>query len=169
MPSNQSSQSSVPSRDVAVGYMERTRNYYRALGYTQDYSWARNESIPFHSPGKPLNQSRVALITTSSPAGTTMQDLPGVWSADASVIPKAMFTGNLAWDKETTHTNDVGSFLPLHALQTLVADGEIGGIAPRYYGVPTEYSQRQTLNNDAPELLDQLIADEADVALLVPL
>jgi len=169
MPSTQSAQSSVPSRDVAVGYMERTRNYYRALGYTQDYTWAQNDSIPFHTPIKPLNESRVALITTSSPAGTTMQDLPGVWSADASVIPEAMFTGNLAWDKETTHTNDVGSFLPLHALQTMVAEREIGSITPRYHGVPTEYSQRQTLTNDAPEVLDRLIADNADVALLVGL
>ncbi|HCI88374.1 MAG TPA: reductase, partial [Gammaproteobacteria bacterium] len=34
---------------------------------------------------------------------------------------------------------------------------------------PTAYSQRQTLEEDAPELLERLQEDQADVALLVPL
>lgn len=160
---------SVPSRDTAVGYMLRTRNYYRALGYEQDYSWAQNDDVPFTAPKKPLNELRLALITTSSPAGTTKQTTPAVWSADSSQIPDTMYTDNLAWDKDSTHTNDTGSFLPLKALHTLVANGELGSLAPRYHGVPTEYSQRQTLNDDAPDILDRVIEDGADIALLVPL
>jgi hypothetical protein len=35
--------------------------------------------------------------------------------------------------------------------------------------VPTEYSQRRTLEIDAPDLLTRLREDETDVALLVPL
>ena len=61
----------VPSRDLAVGYMERTRNYYRALGYKRDYTWAQNSDIPFCEPRKPLKDMRIAVVTTSSPAGTT--------------------------------------------------------------------------------------------------
>lgn len=160
---------SVPSRDVAVGYMARTRNYYRALGYEQDYAWAHNSMVPFTRPTRPLSELRLSLITTSSPAGTTKKDTPKVWSADSRQIPQTMYTDNLAWDKETTHTNDTGSFLPLQALHTLVANGELGSLAPRYHGVPTEYSQRQTLNEDAPGILDRVIEDNADIALLVPL
>ena len=100
----------VPSRDKAVGYMQRTRDYYRALGYGQDYTWASNEDVPFTEPKGPLSELRLALITTTSPAGTTTKDAPQVWSANSTEIPESMFTGNLAWDKETTHTNDVGSF-----------------------------------------------------------
>ena len=159
----------VPQRAQAVGYMERTRNYYRALGYKQDYTWAQNSDIPFSTPTKPLSEMTVAVITTTSPAGTTLADTPTVWSADASVMPDEMFTDNLAWDKETTHTNDTGSFLPLNAMRQMIEQGELGALASRYHGVPTEYSQRQTLNNDAPDILDRLIQDKADAALLVPL
>ena len=36
------------ARDIGiVSYMERTRQYYRALGYEQDYVWARFDDVPF--------------------------------------------------------------------------------------------------------------------------
>jgi len=35
--------------------------------------------------------------------------------------------------------------------------------------VPTDYSQRRTLEQDAPEILRRCREDEVDVALLVPL
>jgi len=159
----------VPHRSKAVGYMERTRNYYRALGYEHDYTWAHNTDIPFHTPAKPLSEMTVAVVTTTSPAGTTLADTPGVWSADAAQMPKQMYTGNLAWDKESTHTDDTGSYIPLDAMRTLIAQGELGAVAKRYHGVPTEYSQRQTLYNDAPKILDLVIEDKTDAALLVPL
>lgn len=159
----------VPERSKAVGYMERTRKYYRALGYKQDYIWAQNNDIPFIKPTKPLSEMTVAVITTTSPAGTTKADTPAVWSADATLVPSEMYTDNLAWDKETTHTNDTGSYIPLTAMHSMVAEGELGGVARRYHGVPTEYSHRQTLTNDAPELLDRIIEDKADAVLLVAL
>lgn len=163
------SRGNVPSREKAVGYMARTRQYYRALGYTKDYTWAHNTQIPFSQPSKPLSDMTVAVVTTSSPANTTKADAPAVWSAQAMPMPKAMYTDNLAWDKETTHTNDTGTFLPMNAMQTLVERGELGAIAPNIHGVPTEYSQRQTLDNDAPEILRRVRADKADAVILVPL
>ena len=159
----------VPQRSKAVGYMERTRNYYRALGYQQDYTWSHNSDIPFSKPTKPLSEMTVAVVTTTSPAGTTKADTPAVWSSDAAQMPTAMYTDNLAWDKETTHTNDTGSYIPLAAMRSMMQAGELGAVARRYHGVPTEYSQRQTLNNDAPEILDRIIEDSADAVLLVPL
>ena len=159
----------VPSRAKAVGYMARTRDYYRALGYSKDYTWAQNTQIPFTRPTKPLSEMTVGVVTTSSPAHTTKADTPAVWSASALPMPTAMYTDNLAWDKETTHTNDTGTFLPMNAMQTLVELGELGAIAPNLHGVPTEYSQRQTLDNDAPEIVRRVRADKADAVILVPL
>jgi len=111
----------------------------------------------------------VAVITTASPVGTSKADTPAVWSANADQMPAAMYTENLAWDKETTHTKDTGTYIPLDAMRTMIASGELGGIARRYHGVPTEYSQRQTLDNDAPAILSRVRDDNADAALLVPL
>ena len=55
-----------------------------------------------------------------------------------------MFTEDLSWDKQATHTEDTESFLPLSSLQALSDDGVIGSLNGRFFGVPTEYSQRRT-------------------------
>ena len=37
----------APEHDAPIPYMERTRHYYRALGYDQDYVWANFDDVPF--------------------------------------------------------------------------------------------------------------------------
>ncbi len=158
-----------------VSYIDRTREFYAAQGYEQPYAWARHTDAPFAPLAKPLARSRVALITTASP---WREDAPvdGVlrggkqlWSGATSAPPERLYTDDLAWDKEATHTRDVESFLPIRRLQELAAQGRIGSVAPRFHGVPTDYSQRRTLEQDAPEILARCREDEVDVALLVPL
>lgn len=155
-----------------TGYMERTRHYYRALGYKSDYVWSTFPDVPFARPRKPLSQMRVALVTTASPPDLGNLDAHGirhVWSGTVSPPPDKLFTNNLAWDKESTHTDDRESYLPIAAVSTLVAEGVVGGIAARFHGVPTEYSQKKTIDNDAPEVLARIREDGADAALLCAL
>jgi hypothetical protein len=150
-----------------VPYMERTRHYYRALGYASDYRWAIFDHVPFTSPAKPLSELRIALITTASPA-----DFDGdkrVWSGPVSPPPQKLFTDNVAWDKESTHTDDRASFLPIEAASELAAEGIFAGLTARFHGVPTEYSQRKTIEEDAPEILARVREDGADAAILCPL
>ena len=45
--------------DAHVQYMERTRHYYRALGYATDYRWATSDHVPFTLPAKSLSELRV--------------------------------------------------------------------------------------------------------------
>ncbi|MEO9191380.1 MAG: hypothetical protein ABI224_15485, partial [Acetobacteraceae bacterium] len=56
----------APEYDRAVPYMERTRNYYLALGYANPYRWAQFAAVPFQPLKKPLAESCVALITTAA-------------------------------------------------------------------------------------------------------
>ncbi len=44
-----------------------------------------------------------------------------------------------------------------------------GSISTRFYGTPTEYSQRSTRESDAPEIARLMREDGVDVAMLVPL
>ena len=117
----------------------------------------------------------MALVTTASPQrGQAAQDgvLRGakqVWSGTTAEPPEHLYTDDLAWDKEATHTDDVESFLPIRQLQALAAAGRIRDLAPRFHGVPTDYSQRRTREQDAPEILRRCREDAVDVALLVPL
>jgi D-proline reductase (dithiol) PrdB len=153
--------------DVPVKYMDRTRHYYRALGYTKDYIWATFGDVPFSQLAKPLSKSRIALITTASPPD--FDGVKRVWSGQVSPPPPALFTDNVAWDKESTRTNDRASFLPIETAAELASEGLFGGLTARFHGVPTEYSQRKTLTQDAPEILSRVREDGADAAILCPL
>ena len=157
----------MTSADGPVQYMPRTLHYYRALGYDRDYVWATHDHVPFAPLAKPLAQSRVALITTASPPD--FDGVKRVWSGRVSSPPPTLFTDNVAWDKESTHTKDRASFLPIEAVSTLASEGLVAGLTARFHGVPTEYSQRKTRATDAPEILSRVRADEADVAILCPL
>jgi len=158
-----------------ISYIDRTRQFYAAQGYEKPYRWARHRTVPFVNPMKPLSESRITVITTASPfdeadsGGATMRSGKQVWSGEMQTTPDRLYTDDLAWDKETTHTNDVESFLPLEALHSFVEEGRIGSLAKRFHGVPTEYSQRRTIEQDAPEIVSRSLEDEADIALLVPL
>lgn len=160
------------SDDTPVPYMERTRDYYRALGYRSDYVWAHHDDVPFVRLAKELSQTRLALITTASPPDLENRDAKGirhVWSGAVAPPPQTLFTDNLAWDKQSTHTRDRGSYLPIEAMAELAAEGVFADLAPRFHGVPTEYSQRKTLEEDAPEVLARLHADGVEAALLCAL
>lgn len=154
--------------DEPIRYIERTRHYYRAMGYARDYVWATHQDVPFARLGKPLAQARIGLVTTATPPDLSNRDAQGirhVWSGAVQPAPETLVT-DMAWDKESTHTRDRGSYLPIEAAAALAAEGTIAGLAPRFHGVPTEYSHRKTMAEDAPEVLARLRADGADAAVL---
>jgi len=150
-----------------VPYMERTRQYYRALGYAKDYVWAQHDEVPFAKLPKPLSECRLALITTAGPV--PYDGKRQLWSAAIDPAPARLHTANLAWDKESTHTDDRGSFLPIEIASKLARDGVFAGLTPRFHGVPTDYSQRSTTDDVAPKVLQRLRDDGADGAILCPL
>ena len=83
--------------------------------------------------------------------------------------PEEMYTKDLEWDKDTTHTEDLDTYLPLNRLQELQKSGLFGSVSCRFYGVPTTYSQRQTRELDAQTILKWCKEDGVDIAILVPL
>jgi hypothetical protein len=176
--------SSVPIDEKAqapgdpVRYIERTHAWYAALGYTTPYRYARFADVPFTPLRKPLASTRVALLTTAAP----YQLDKGAQGAGAPYNAAAKFyrvySGDTALDHDlrVSHvaidrahiSDDSGTWFPLPALRRALQRGRIGEIAPHFHGVPTNRSQRQTLQVDAPELLARCRADAADVAVLVP-
>ena len=103
--------------ETPIGYMERTRRYYRALGYANDYVWAHFADVPFTTLAKPLAELRIGLVTTAGPLGGYPRDAKGlrhVWSGPIEPPPQKLST-DMAWDRETTHTDDRASYLPIEA------------------------------------------------------
>ena len=150
-----------------VSYIDKSREYYQASGYDRPYRWARYEDVPFSLPTKPLSECRIGVVTTadqgpgSAPRATKLYAAPNAEGG-------RLFTEK-SWDKEATHTNDPETYLPLARLAEHAAAGRIGSLNPRFYGVPTDYSQRLTLEQDAPQIEAWMREDGVDIALLVPL
>jgi D-proline reductase (dithiol) PrdB len=152
-----------------IPYIERTKAYYRAQGFEQDYQWAMNVETPFSRPARPLKSARITLVTTAVVEPSIPKPIRTAKSYAFSDAPADFDTAELSWDKITTHTNDRESYFPLQALNARVAAGEIGSLAPRFHFIPTEYSQRHTRNEDAPLITEHCLTDAVDLAILIPL
>jgi len=162
-----------------IPYLQRTREYYRALGYGEPYQWAHYADVPFQPLQKPLAQCRVALITTAAPfkpdAGDQGPGAPynakakfyAVYSGD-SALDHDVRISHVAIDRKHTTAEDPGTWFPLPELRWRAAEGRIGAVAPRFHGAPTNRSQRVTLEQDCAELVARCKADEVDAVILVP-
>ncbi len=149
--------------------MQRTRDFYAAQGFERAYVWTQNDTTPFTRPAKPLKDCRLGIVTTAALHERKSTDKRATACAPIEPAPKQLWGNDLAWDKTVTHMNDLGSYFPLAALKAEVSAGRLGSLTDRFYCVPTEYSQRQTIDVDAPQVLKWLQEDRADIALLVPL
>jgi glycine/betaine/sarcosine/D-proline reductase family selenoprotein B len=165
--------------DEPIPYMQRTREYYRAIGYDTSYRWAHNDDAPFQPLKKPLAQSRVAIVTTAAPFDPAKGDQgPGakynggakffqVYAGDTSKEHDLRIS-HIAYDRMHTSAEDMNAWFPLAQLLRFAREGRIGEVAPNFFGLPTTRSQRATIETDAPEILTRCKADEVDAAVLVP-
>ncbi len=162
-----------------IAYMQRTREWYLALGYANSYRWAHFEDVPFQPLVKPLSRCTVALVTTAAPyqpdKGPQGPGAPynaatkfyRVYSGE-SAADHDVRIAHLAIDRRHTSMEDSGTWFPLPAVREAAARGRIARVARRFHGMPTNRSQRHTLEVDCPDLLARCREDEVDAALLVP-
>ena len=169
----------APEQDQPVRYMERTRSYYLGLGYENPYVWAHYIDVPFSPLKKSLAQSVLGLITTAVPfdaeKGPQGQGAPYNAAAkfyqpyqhsiDGSIDLRIAHVGI---DRKNANMEDSHCWFPLDAAKRAVAAGRVGSISSRFYGLPTNRSQRHTLEIDAPLILEMLKTDGVDVAVLIP-
>ncbi len=164
--------------DVPVPYMQRTREWYRALGFDVPYRWAQFVDVPFVPLDRPLSACRVALVTTAAPYRPELGDQgPGApYNAaakfyrvyDLPLDPEPdLRISHVGIDRAHTTAVDPRSWFPLAQLRRLQAAGRFAAIAPRVYGLPTNRSQRATVQRDAPDILARLCRDRVDAAVLL--
>ena len=166
-------------QDAPLLYIERIREYYQILGYGEPYRWAQFDDVPFSPLNKPLAEATVGLITTAAPYQLDKGDQgPGapyngsakfysVYSDTTSTEPDLRIS-HIAYDRVHTTTEDQGTYFPLRALKVLEDEGKIGKIAPRFHGLPTNRSQKTTIEVDCVELVSRCLEDKTDSAILVP-
>ena len=162
-----------------LAYLQRIKDYYLALGYDEPYRWATFEDVPFTQLRKPLNKARIAIVTTAAPYQDDKGDQgPGaayngaakffsVYAAATDEEPDLRIS-HIAIDRVHTTAEDQGTYFPLKALKELAASGEIGPIAPRFFGLPTNRSHKTTIETDCREVVKLCQEDEVDGVILVP-
>ena len=168
----------APEDDVPIRYMDRTREYYQALGFAP-YRWAHFTDAPFAPLRVPLARARLALITTAAPfqpeAGDQGPRAPynaaakfyQVYSGPADGKPDLRIS-HVGYDRANTVPEDIDAYFPLVRLREAVAAGRLGSLTARFHGAPTNRSHRVTMETDAPELLRRCREDGADAVVLVP-
>lgn len=158
-----------------VRYIDKTRAYYLAEGYESPYRWAHFDDVPFAPLTRPLAECTVGLVTTSEMvirgreaelAEIENDPTCPVYSLPMDTPPTLLYSRKASYDRYATTLDDVDAYLPLTHLRQFAAEGRIGGLAPRFQLVHSQYSQRRTLSVDAPRVLAELREDRVDVAVL---
>ena len=169
----------APEQDQPIRYMDRTRSYYLGLGYENPYVWAHYIDVPFTPLKKPLAQSVLGLNTTAVPHDPSK----GPQGQGASYNAAAKFyqpyqqssegsidlrIAHVGVDRKNANMEDSNCWFPLDAAKRALAAGRIGAVSANFYGLPTNRSQRHTLEIDAPRVLEMMKADGIDIAVLIP-
>jgi hypothetical protein len=146
--------------------------------FLRAYPWRRVDPTPWSPLGSPLSEARVALVTSAAlvlPGQAPFDE--GVRGGDPSY---RVLDGDLDVSRlRETHRSD--SFdhaglredpnlgFPLDRLRELEEAGRIGSVAPRHLSFMGSITAPARLTKrSAPAAARLLVADEVDVALLVP-
>jgi D-proline reductase (dithiol) PrdB len=169
----------APVSTGPVPYMQRTRDWYLALGFGNPYRYAHFDDVPFTPLKKPLSGCTLTLLTTAAPyqPGKGPQGPGAPYNAEAKFyVPYTLDASrdhdvrisHVSIDRKHTSMEDSNSWFPLPLLREFAARGRIGRLAPHVHGVPTNRSQRHTMETDIPLIVQRCRDDDVDAAILVP-
>lgn len=156
-----------------VEYMQRITDTYAKLGY-KAYQWVKNADQPPWQPmRKPLSECRVGLIASggiyvTGQVAFHFKDDDSFRAIPTDVKTSDLRTAHFAYD-QTDARRDPNVVFPIDTLRHLVKEGFIGSLTEHAFtfmgGI---YSSRRVSEELAPQLVERLRAEKADIALLVP-
>ena len=156
-----------------VEYIRRITDNYAKLGY-KSYQWVHSATLPPWQPlQKPLAECKIGLIASGGIYATGQvafhfKDDSSFRAIPMDVNTSALRTAHFAYD-QTDARRDPNVVFPIDTLRRLVREGVIGSLTDHAYtfmgGI---YSSRRVQDVLAPQLTERLLAEQADIALLVP-
>ena len=156
-----------------VRYIPRIARKYERLGHGE-YAWVRNaEPPPWQPLRRPLDQARVGLVSSGGiyVAGQVafhFKDDTSYRAIPADVETSALRATHFAYDP-TDARRDPNVVFPIDTLRTLVAEGLIGELAPRTFAfMGGIYSARRVVAELAEPITRELVEQQVDIALFVP-
>lgn len=158
-----------------ISYVEGLARHYGAMGHPA-YQWTVNETAPWHAHTKPIRQSRVTMLTSG---GISLCSMPGFdpmarndhrLDSIPSGASSSDFQIHDAYYNHADADVDINCQFPIDRLRELVAAGEIGTLAPRFWSgfMGRIYNRSKVIEESAPAFVAELIKDEVDLLIAVP-
>jgi len=140
--------------------------------------WESGEDAPWAPVSKPLNECKVALVTTSGvhhnhQAPFDMQDSdgdPSFREIDGATILQGYTITHDYYDHSDAE-KDLNIIFPLERLNELRREGVIGAIAQKHYSFMGHIDGRHIatlVGKSAKQIIDKLRQDAVDIVLLTP-
>lgn len=142
------------------------------------YPFRRVDWRPGVTLTKPLNQARIALVTTAGfylpdqqpfdqsfrHDDCSYREIP--WGTPTSILQIGQSSD--AFDHSGIES-DRNLTLPLDRLEELIEAGTVGSSAPRHFSIMGSIvAPARLINESAPEIARKLVADQVDAVLLAP-
>lgn len=146
--------------------------------FLKGYRWRRIDPVPAAPLRRPVRESRVALVTSAGMVAPGQEPFDddvrgGDWSwreipADLPAADLRECHRSDSWDHSGV-ARDPNLALPLDRIREMEEAGEIGSVNRRHFSVMGSLTATgRFLRDTAPEIARACVADEVDVALLVP-
>lgn len=147
--------------------------------FLKAYRWRRIEPVPVATMRGDLRRAKIALVST---AGLVLADQPpfdesvkgGDWSfreipVDADVRSMIDSHRSGSFDHSGMRSDPNLGF-PLDRLRELAQDGTIGSVNRRHFSLMGSLTAPgRMIAQSAPRIVESLLADEVDAAVLVPI
>lgn len=150
-----------------------------AQRFIDDYKpWESDEEIPWCRPAKPLQQCKLAVVTTSGVHHRGQKPFD-MRDRDGDPTFRAIAAATIATDYQITHDyydhsdaeKDLNIILPLDRLRELQQEGVIGVLAETHYSFMGHIDGRHIatlVGSTARQVAQKLKQDQVDVVLLTP-
>ncbi|MEE3327659.1 MAG: glycine/sarcosine/betaine reductase selenoprotein B family protein [Myxococcota bacterium] len=156
-----------------VDYIDYTRRTYDALGYTP-YAWVKNEAPSALAPLPcPLPEASLTLIASGGiyrqgQRAFHFKDDSSYRLIDTDVPMNELRVTHFAYDVSDARS-DPNVVFPLEGLRQMVSEKRLGRLTPKAItfmgGI---YSARRVREDLAPQIVQEVRDQRADIALLVP-
>jgi D-proline reductase (dithiol) PrdB len=158
-----------------IDYVEGLARHYGAMGHPP-YQWTINETAPLHRLTKPVRDCRVTMLTSGGISLCSVAGFDPLARNDhrLDAIPAdagaADFQIHDSYYDHADADRDVNCQFPIDRLRELVAMGEIGSLAPRFWSgfMGRIYNRSKVLNESGPRFAAELAKDEVDLLIAVP-
>lgn len=156
---------------------ERLKSWLASVPRWHDhFVWSPIDSPSWSAPSKPLNQCKVALVTSAGIHLKTQEpfDLKseyGDWSyreIPFNANPVDLVISDIHYDHSEADI-DINCLFPISHVLSLKNDGVIGDVASNYFGfmgfIP---DPKSLIDETAPKVAEKLTEDNVDLVFLTP-